>query len=177
MTFEVFDDAAAIMAAADSESRGKASVQVIKVGESTSTCRIVRGSPSRPVLRDDVLANAVFNPDYRFKFMVHGKFDANGDGRATDAEADYLRSRVVECGGEIVEAETLAGDIDFLVLCSQPPMPAPLPSDATEAQTLSYTEQRAARELYDSLFRNASDAQIPVLNWTRFEALTGTVNR
>jgi hypothetical protein len=56
-------------------------------------------------------------------------------------------------------------------------MPAPLPSDATEAQTLSYTEQRAARELYDSLFRNASDAQIPVLNWTRFEALTGTVNR
>jgi hypothetical protein len=177
MTFEVFDDAAAIMAAADSESRGKASVQVIKVGESTSTCRIVRGSPSRPVLRDDVLANAVFNPDYRFKFMVHGKFDANGDGRATDAEADYLRSRVVEWGGEVVEAETLAGDIDFLVLGAQPPMPAPLPSDATEAQTLSYTEQRAARELYDSLFRNASDAQIPVLNWTRFEALTGTVNR
>jgi hypothetical protein len=31
--------------------------------------------------------------------------------------------------------------------------------------------------LYRELFRTASDAQIPVLNWTRFEALTGTVNR
>jgi len=177
MTFEVFDDAASIVAAADSGSRGKASVQVIKVGDSTSTCRIIRGSPSRPVLRDDVLANAVFNPDYRFKFMIHGKFDANGDGRATAAEADYLRSRVIEWGGEIVEGDTLAGDIDFLVLGAQPPMPVPLPSDATEAQTLAYTEQRAARELYDALFRKAADAQIPVLNWTRFEALTGTVNR
>jgi hypothetical protein len=56
-------------------------------------------------------------------------------------------------------------------------MPVSLPSDATEAQTLSYTEQRGARELYDGLFRTASDAEIPVLNWTRFEALTGTVNR
>jgi hypothetical protein len=59
----------------------------------------------------------------------------------------------------------------------QPPFPAPLPSDATEAQTLSFTDQRAARELYDSLFRTAADAEIPVLNWSRFETLTGTVNR
>jgi hypothetical protein len=42
---------------------------------------------------------------------------------------------------------------------------------------MAYTEQRAARELYDSLFRTAADAEIPILNWTRFEALTGTVNR
>ena len=59
----------------------------------------------------------------------------------------------------------------------QPPLPSPLPSDATEAQTMTYTEQRNARELYDSLFRTAADAEIPVLNWTRFETLTGTVNR
>ena len=35
----------------------------------------------------------------------------------------------------------------------------------------------AARELYDNLFRTAADAEIPVLNWTRLETLTGTVNR
>ena len=179
MTFEVFDDAAGITATAngDGSLRGKASVQVIKVGDTTSTCRVIRGSGSRPIVKDDVVANAVFNPDYKFKFLVHGKFDANGDGKATTSEADFVKSRITEWGGTVVEGDALTGDLDFLVLGSQPPFPSPLPSDATEAQTLAYTDQRAARELYDSLFNTASDAQIPVLNWGRFEALTGTVDR
>ncbi len=177
MTFEVFDDAAGIVASAQSGARGKASVQVVKVGDTTSTCRVIRGTGSRPIVKDDVLANAVFNPEYKFKFLVHGKFDANTDGKSTTGEADYIKSRITEWGGTLVGGETLTGDLDFLVLGVQPPFPAPLPSDATEAQTLSYTEQRAARELYDSLFQTAADAQIPVLNWARFEALTGTVNR
>jgi hypothetical protein len=177
MTFEVFDDAAGIVASADTGSRGKASVQVIKVGEATSTCRVLRGAASRPIVKDDVLANAVFNPDYRFKFMVHGKFDANGDGKATVGEADYVKSRILEWGGEVIDGDTLVGDLDFLVLGVEPPMPIALAGDASEAQILSYIDQRAARELYRELFRTASDAQIPVLNWTRFEALTGTVNR
>ena len=177
MTFEVFDDAVAISASADSGSRGKASVQVVKVGETTSTCRVLRGSASRPIVKDDVLANAVFNPDYKFKFLVHGKFDANGDGKATSGEADYVKSRIVDWGGELVDGDTLTGDLDFLVLGVEPPMPVALAGDATEAQTMAYTDQRAARELYTSLFRTASDAQIPILNWTRFEALTGTVER
>ena len=179
MTFEVFDDAAGITATAngDGSLRGKASVQVIKVGDTTSTCRVIRGSGSRPIVKDDVVANAVFNPDYKFKFLVHGKFDANGDGKATTGEADFVKSRITEWGGTVVEGDALTGDLDFLVLGSQPPFPSPLPSDATEAQTLAYTDQRAARELYDSLFNTASDAQIPVLNWGRFEALTGTVDR
>jgi hypothetical protein len=177
MTFEVFDDSAGIVASASSGARGKASVQVVKVGETTSTCRVIRGSGSRPIVKDDVLANAVFNPDATFKFLVHGKFDVNGDGKSTTGESDYIKSRIVEWGGTVVEGDTLTGDLDFLVLGVQPPFPAPLPSDATEAQTLSYTDQRAARELYDQLFQTSADAQIPVLNWARFEALTGTVNR
>lgn len=177
MTFEVFDDAPSIAAAAEAGTRGKASVQVIKVGDTTSTCRIVRGTAARPVVKDNVVANAVFNPDYRFKFLVHGKFDVNGDGKATAAEADVVRARVKEWGGEVVEGSALTGDLDFLVLGTQPTEPAPLPSDASETQTLAYTDARAARELYLALFQAASDAEIPVLNWTRFEALTGTVNR
>ncbi|MFM7051695.1 MAG: hypothetical protein ACKOYN_06135 [Planctomycetota bacterium] len=177
MSFEVFDDAPSIAAAAESGMRGKASVQVIKVGDTTSTCRIVRGSAARPVVKDNVLANAVFNPNYRYKFLVHGKFDVNGDGKPTTAEADSVRARVREWGGEVVEGDALTGDLDFLVLGSQPAEPAPLPSDATETQTMAYTDARNARELYMSLFQAAADAEIPVLNWTRFESLTGTVNR
>ena len=177
MTFEVFDDANGLGAAAQSGARGKASIQVVKVGDTTSTCRILRGSGSRPIVKDDVVANAVFNPDYKFKFLVHGKFDVNGDGKATTGEADYIKSRIKEWGGEVAEGDALTGDLDFIVLGVQPPMPSPLPSDATEAQTLAYTEQRSARETYDSLFRTSADAEIPVLNWSRFESLTGTVTR
>ncbi len=177
MTFELFDDAAGIVAAANNSTRGKASIQVTKVGDTTSTCRVLRAAGSRPIVKDDVAANAVFNPDYKFKFLVHGKFDVNGDGKPTTGEADYIGSRIREWGGEVIASDTLTGDLDFLVLGVQPPFPAPLPSDATEAQTLSYTDQRNARESYDRFFQTASDAQIPVLNWARFEALTGTVNR
>ena len=177
MTFELFDDAAGIVAAANNGTRGKASIQVTKVGDTTSTCRVLRAAGARPIVKDDVAANAVFNPDYKFKFLVHGKFDVNSDGKPTTGEADDIASRIREWGGEVIVSETLTGDLDFLVLGVQPPFPAPLPSDATEAQTLSYTDQRNARESYDRFFQTASDAQIPVLNWARFEALTGTVNR
>ncbi|MGA1225501.1 MAG: hypothetical protein ACO31E_13160 [Phycisphaerales bacterium] len=54
-------------------------------------------------------------------------------------------------------------------------MPSPLTGDATDAQIIAYTQQNNARELYDSLLRAATDAEIPVLNWTRFQTLTGSV--
>jgi predicted nucleic acid-binding Zn-ribbon protein len=169
MTFEVFEDANAI----PSSQRGKATIQVLRVGEATSTAKVIRQTTGRPVVKDDVIANAVFNPQYRFKFLVHGKFDVSGDGRPSDAGADYVRSRIVEWGGEVVTGDQLTGDLDFLVLGYQPPMPSPLPFDATEAQIQANLEARQARETYDRLFRQASDARIPVLNWHRFLALTG----
>ena len=36
-----------------------------------------------------------------------------------------------------------------------------------------FLKQRESREQYDRLFDQATDAQIPVLNWNRFEMLTG----
>jgi len=175
MTFEVFDDAPSIAAAAKGNNRGKASIQVIKIGDTTSTCRILRGSGSRPIVKDDVVANAVFNPSYKFKFLVHGKFDVNNDGKATAGEADFIKNRITEWGGEVVDRDTLSGDLDFLVLGVEPTMPSPLSGDATDAQILAYTDQNNARELYDALLRSAMDAEIPVLNWTRFQTLTGSV--
>ena len=175
MTFEVYDNATSIRVDPNTrgQNRGKASIQIIKVGDVTSTARVTRRTPGRSLGKDDVIANAVFNPEYRFKFLVHGKFDVNDDGSASDAEADYVRRRIIEWGGELVEGDQLTGDLDFLVLGSQPPMPAPLPPDAEDVQFRAYLQQRESREQYDRLFDQASRAQIPVLNWNRFEVLTG----
>ncbi len=173
MTFEVFDNASSIVASAENGARGKASLQILKVGDKTSTCRVLRTTKGHPVIKGDVVANAVFDPNYRFKFLVHGAFDVNKDGRATPAESDFLRERIRAWGGEVVDGNELTGDLDFIVLGSEPALPAPLPADATESQTTSYVAAREAREKYETLFREARDAQIPVLNWNRFSTLTG----
>ena len=179
MTFEVYQDASAIRPDPRTGDyvRGKASIEIIKVGTDTSTGRITRELTGRPVVKDDVIANAVFNPDYRFKFLVHGLFDVNGDGRPNEEETDYVRRRIIEWGGEVVEGDQLTGDLDFLVLGAQPPMPAPLPPDAGDDQFRRFLKQRESREQYDRLFEQSTKAQIPVLNWNRFEMLTGMNSR
>jgi hypothetical protein len=179
MTFEVYDDAASIRVNPNTGEmpRGKASLQVVKVGEATSTCKLTRTVPGRPVVRNNVVANAIYDPEYHFKFLVHGKFDVDGDGRPSEAEAEYLRSLVIDWGGEVVHGSELPGDLDFLVLGEMPPPPSDLRPGATEAQTRVWVSQRAARQQYEQLEQRASDAQIPVLNANRFFILIGRSDR
>ena len=39
--------------------RGKSSLQVVKVGDATSTCKLTRSVPGRPIVRNNVIANAI----------------------------------------------------------------------------------------------------------------------
>lgn len=175
MTFEVYEspDSIQIDDRTGASTRGKASVQIVRISDNTATARVTRGTAARPVVKGDVLVNAVYQPGMKYKLLVFGKFDVDGDGRPTSEEAEFIRSRVREWGGEVVEGETLTGDLDFVVLGQQPPMPAGLPVDVSDAQMRAYVEARAARETYDKLFNDAVEAQIPVLNWNRFQVLTG----
>lgn len=175
MTFEVYETPEAIVLDERSGqiARGKASIQVIRVVDATATARITRGTTARPVVKGDVLVNAVFQPNIKQKFLVFGKFDVDLDGRPTTDEADFVRSRIREWGGEVVEGEKLTGDLDFLVLGMQPPDAVPLPLQPTDAEMRAFIDARAAREIYDKLFHDAVEAQIPVLNWNRFQILTG----
>ncbi|MHC4428343.1 MAG: hypothetical protein ACYS0D_07035 [Planctomycetota bacterium] len=180
MTFEVYDDQSALQQIdrlTGEMPRGKASLQVIQVRETTSKCMITRSIPGRPVVRTDIIANAVYDPNYVFKFMVHGKFDVDGDGKPSEAEAEYLRSLIVNWGGAVVQGETLPGDLDFLVLGMEPPLPPDLRPNATEFQIDDWVRKRRAYERYHELFHQASEAQIPVLNANRFFILIGYTER
>lgn len=175
MTFEVYDDAAAIRV--DSRTgemaRGKATIQIVRVHDETATARITRSVRGRPVVRNDVIANAVYDPEYQFKFMVHGRFDLDGDGRATATEREYVEQLILDWGGELVTGDTIPGDLDFLVLGVTPPEPPRLPPGASREQIRDHSRQRAARETYMNLFQQAGEAQIPVLNHNRFLILIG----
>lgn len=177
MSFRVYDDAGKIRIdqRTGQYSEGKASIQVIKVAENTATARVTSSSTARPVVRGDVIANAVFNPEHRFKFLVYGQFDVDGNGTPTHNEADYIRSRIIEWGGEVVEGDQLTGDLDFLVLGDVPEyvFTELISKNATEQEINAMVRKREAYERYEELFQQAINAQIPVLNWNRFRLLTG----
>ncbi|MCH2149335.1 MAG: hypothetical protein MK095_07865, partial [Phycisphaerales bacterium] len=139
MTFEVYDDASQIRPQADGQfPRGKASLQIIKVGKNTSTAKITRSTFGRPVVREDVIVNAIYDPNYKFKFLVHGQFDIDGDGRPTEEDAAYLRSQIENWGGIVMHGETLPGDLDLLVLGVTPPDPPRPAQDASMLQQQDY---------------------------------------
>lgn len=180
MIFDVYDDAASIQYDPSTNNLvpGKARIQVLKVAEGTSAARVIpeatgaRASARRPVVKDDVIANPIYSPNYRYKFLVHGKFDIDNDGRATAAEADYVRGRIAAWGGEVVTGDKLRGDLDFIVLGVQPIAPPQLSADANEAAYTQYYQAKQASDAYRTLYEEAQAARVPVLNWNRLQVLT-----
>jgi hypothetical protein len=179
MNFELYGDQSQIRVNPQTGEvpRGKASMQVVKVDETTSTCKVTRTSTGQPIVRGDVIANAVYDPKYVYKFLIHGKFDVDGDGKPTETEAEYLRSLVLQWGGTVVSGDELPGDLDFLVLGSPPPEPPPPAADAPQALLTDFIKRKEAVDLYKRLLNQATNAQIPVLNANRFFILTGYVDR
>ncbi|MCL4212133.1 MAG: hypothetical protein KJZ68_15890, partial [Phycisphaerales bacterium] len=175
MTFEVYDSETQIVPDqfTGEYPRGKASLQVIRVSETTSTAKITRSVPGRPVVRNDVIANAVYDPTKEYMFFVHGKFDMNGDGRPSEAETDLVRNLILQWGGKVVEGDTLRGDADFLLLGVQPNEPPPLRANPTPEEVRIWAEQKAAGDRYNRLLQDAMKASIPVLNQNRFLILIG----
>jgi len=177
MTFEVYDNESQLTVARDGTfNRGKASIQVIKVGETTSTAKVTRDSHGKPIVRNDVIANAVYDPKKEFLFLVHGKFDLNGDGRPSAAETEQIKHLIRDWGGKIYEGEQMRGDLDFLVLGEQPNQPMSLRSNPSEAEVAIWVEQNQAYQTYNELLRDAMQASIPVLNQNRFLILIGHTN-
>lgn len=200
MTFEVFDKAAGrAVKDAQGEMRGKATIEVINVSNESSVCRVVRrtratnfysaemagvtrGSISgagvryAPLIEGDVIVNAIFDPNYKFKFLVFGEYDIDNTGISTTADRRRIETTIREWGG--VLAEEISYDLDFLVLGTEPKLPDPLPSDETdEAKIKAYTQAKKKYEQYQNLIATAKQLAIPILNQNRFLALIGYYRR
>lgn len=173
MPFAVYSEATAIRPDEKTGEypEGKASVEVIKVDQDTATVRILREKKGNPVVRGDVLANAVYDPKKTYVFVIYGNFDSNHDGRATMQEQSDYRARITGWGGKVLD--DLTGDVDFLVLGERPVLPPEPPSTApVEIQDEYLRLQRAAKR-YDELFKKATETSIPVLNQNRLDTLMG----
>ena len=175
MQFEVYDGGEQIQI--DPKTgvlpRGKASLQIVKVGDDSSNAKVTRSVDGRPIIRGNVIANGVYDPSYQFKFLVHGQFDANHDGTASKQEAEYIRERIGRWGGDVIRGKHIPGDLDFLVLGVEPANPLPLRENASTPEYGDYQRQREIVDLYEQLFTEAREAGIPVLNQNRLYILTG----
>lgn len=174
MTFTVYNDARAIQPRDDGTyPPGKATLEVISVGDTTSTARILSEIRGNPIVRGDVVANALFDPNKVYKFRVIGNFDANRDAIATPAERTEIEALIAAWGGEVVT--DLSGDVDFLVLGERPLVPARPGSDAPFAVVQEFSRLSREADQYDTLLRQAGATSIPVLNENRLYTLIGRV--
>jgi hypothetical protein len=172
MTFAVYSDANDIVPDAQGNfPSGKANVEVIRVFEDRAIARINGVVAGRPILQGDVVANAVYDPNKVYKFVVYGFFDADGDGTMSFGETRAIESAIRNWNGQVVE--TLSGDVDFVVLGARPTMPPEPDITATPEQIMQFQESLTRVERYDSLFEAAVSAGVPVLNQNRFYTLIG----
>jgi len=133
------------------DGRGKAQVEVVSIGESSSECGIVSVSGNQVIVANDLIANPVFDPDRPLTFVVLGEFDLDRDGNLDRDGAGTLEALITNWGGKV------AGEVtpltDFLVLGAAPrrpkspaeagaagSAPAAAPSDPTAIAWNRYNE-------------------------------------
>lgn len=172
MSFEVYGQAGQIKPDASGDyARGKASLEVIRVDDTSSVCRVTRATRGNPVAKGDVIANALYDPSKKYAFLVYGNFDANRDGRSTPQEADEIKAVITGWGGRIVDS--LSGEVDFILLGSRPVVP-PQPDAAAPVPVVQeFIRLRNIAREYDRLFEQAASTSIPVLNENRLRTLIG----
>ncbi len=172
MTFGIYSDGSAIKPnAAGQYPTPKGVLEVIRVDQSSSTCRILRETRGNPVVRGDAIANPIYDPNKTYKMLVFGNFDTNGDGRPTPIERDGVQTQIRSWGGLI--AQELVGDLDFLVLGSRPLLPPKPRSDAPVEVQLEWIRLSQEVDRYDELQRRAEATSIPILNENRLRTLLG----
>lgn len=172
MSFAVYEEPSAIRPDAEGNyPRGKASMEVIRVDSTSAVCRIVTERTGNPVVRGDIIANAVYDPRKTYKFLIIGNFDTNRDGVATQTERQGITALISDWGGQFTEE--LTGDVDFLVMGQRPTLPPPPSSNAPIPIVEQFVQAQQVIARYDRLFEQATATSMPVLNENRLRTLIG----
>ncbi len=174
LTFEVYDKAEGMpRSTATTPSgdpmlpEGKASIEVVRVGGTSSEARIIRKANGTILQQGDIIANLVYDRNTRYRFMVYGRFDLDNNGVPTSTDAEVIKRLITQWGGQLVNDVTV--NTDFIVLGAEPQLPE---FDQQALQDpLNFAElERAQRELdeYLDVAQRARELSIPILNQNRF---------
>ena len=172
LTFEVYDKSTGIPAipanAGGDEALpvGKASIEILHVGQNSSECRIVKIQPGAVLTEGDVIENLVYDAHQKYKFDVYGNFDLANTGRPNPADAEVIKRLVTQWGGKLIDR--ISPDTDFLVLGAEPTIPEFNKDDLTPENQDKQQKAQEALDKYQEVRQQAKDLHIPVLNQNRF---------
>jgi hypothetical protein len=181
LTFEVYDKIDGIPPAGDPSNddnlpKGKASIEVVRVGAGSSEARIIRQTPGSQLSEGDLIANLVYDRNVKYNFVVYGDFDMDRNGVATPQDADVIKRLITQWGGKLMD--TVNVDTDFVVLGKEPVLPTFTKEelqDPFNAKKLS--DAQAALDAYQGVRTSAQNLHVPILNQNRFLYLIGYYNQ
>jgi hypothetical protein len=171
LTFEVYDKSTGIPGlngADDQLPKGKASIEVTRVGPTTSECRVVSTTPgASPITEGDLISNIVYDRTTKFNFVVYGKFDLDQNGLATDADSAVVKRLITQWGGKVVT--DINADTDFVVIGKEPVIPNYTKDELGDPiNAKKYADAQAELDAYQQVVNKARDLHIPILNQNRF---------
>ncbi len=172
LTFEVYSASSSVKPGPGGEyPPGKATIEVVRIDDTSSVARILRENAGTPIIRGDAAANAVYDPKKIYSFAVFGNFDTDNDGIDTPQGRQDIGAMITQWGGKV--SDDILGNTDFLVLGSKPSLP-PQPKSSDPVELIQrYLMLKQETVKYDELFDRATRASIPVLNQNRLFTLTG----
>lgn len=180
MTFEVYDKLEGMPRKTEVDERGdpvmprgKASIEVARVGASSSEARVIREDEGQIITQGDLIANLVYDKNVRYRFLVYGKFDLDNNEVPTSQDAEVIKRLVTQWGGQLMDRVTV--DTDFVILGPEPVLPEftreELENNPQNMAKLTAAQQEL--EQYLDVVQRASELSIPILNQNRFLYFVG----
>ncbi len=170
LTFAVFDRNAPIPESGE----GKAEIEVFQVEPKVSVARIVRGNKKNPIVKEDLVANLIWDSRSSNKFVVLGDFDFDGDSRVDADGSQRIREMIERWGGVVEDDVTI--ETDFVIV-GQAPMPLARPdqaeADLDPGLMEKYEASLTAKDAYNIMLERAKELSAPVFNQKRFFYLIG----
>lgn len=181
LTFEIFDKNAGVPPAGDPSNNdklpvGKASIEVVRVGATSSEARVTRQVPGSVLTEGDLCVNLVYDKNTKYSFLVYGTFDLDQNGQATPQDTEVVKRLITQWGGKLSDKVTI--DTDFVVLGKEPELPIFSREDLVDplnAKRLS--DAQAEVDAYEGVRQKAIELRIPILNQNRFLYLVGFYNQ
>jgi hypothetical protein len=179
MTFQIYDKGEGIPRVGDIRNTeeelppGKGSLEVVRVSQGSSECRIIKMAAGQQVAEGDLIANVVYDPRTKFKFHVYGNFDLDQNGIATPQEAEIVKRLIVQWGGQITDR--IAIETDFVVMGKEPVVPNRTKEQLDADPILKFEDEKAREALkkFQDVQNEALGLHIPVLNQNRFLYMVG----
>lgn len=165
LTFAVYDKNLPI----PKDGKGKAEIEVFKVGENISSARIINSNMKRPIVQDDLAGNLIWNKDQSNIFAVYGTFDLTGDGKADYDGDEKIKTMVEKWGAKVSDGVTV--DTDFLILGSEPTALRKPTFEMLEVDPLAMEKyEKSVKKLqnYQDAQEKAKNLAIPIFNTERF---------